>query len=45
MLIGLAIYFAYGIRHSRLRRGDPIPTGTYPVPDGPVDQAPLEGKQ
>ena len=40
MLIGLAIYFAYGVRNSRLRHGAPIPTGTYPV-----EQAPLETKQ
>jgi APA family basic amino acid/polyamine antiporter len=40
MLIGLAIYFLYGFRHSRLRRGDPIPTGEYPA-----DQLPIEGKQ
>ena len=42
LLIGLLIYFLYGYRHSRLRRGDPIPTGTYPVP---TPQAPIEGKQ
>ena len=41
MLVGLVIYFLYGRRHSRLRRGDPIPTGTYPA----VPQAPIEGKQ
>jgi APA family basic amino acid/polyamine antiporter len=45
MLIGLAIYFLYGYRHSRLRAGDPIPTGVYPVPGEPVKQAPIEGKQ
>jgi APA family basic amino acid/polyamine antiporter len=45
LLIGLAIYFLYGYRHSRLRLGTPIPTGTHPALDGPVDQAPIEGKQ
>ena len=37
LLIGLAIYFAYGVRHSRLRRGEPIPTGTYPAVQAPIE--------
>jgi APA family basic amino acid/polyamine antiporter len=45
MLVGLAIYFLYGYRHSRLRAGVPILTGDYPVIDTPVEQAPIEGKQ
>jgi APA family basic amino acid/polyamine antiporter len=40
LLIGLAIYFLYGYRHSRLRRGDPVLTGEYPT-----DQFPIESKQ
>ncbi|HZF67557.1 MAG TPA: amino acid permease [Gemmatirosa sp.] len=40
LLIGLAIYFLYGFRHSRLRRGDPVLTGEYPT-----DQFPIESKQ
>jgi APA family basic amino acid/polyamine antiporter len=39
MLIGLAIYFVYGYRHSVLRHG-----GGRPL-EPPVPQAPIEGKQ
>ena len=45
LLIGLAIYFLYGYRHSRLRAGVPILTGDYPAVDAPIEQAPIEGKQ
>jgi APA family basic amino acid/polyamine antiporter len=45
MLVGLAIYFLYGYRHSRLRAGVPILTGDYPAVDAPIEQAPIEGKQ
>jgi APA family basic amino acid/polyamine antiporter len=45
MLIGLAIYFVYGYRHSRLRADATIPGSGSPAADEPVDQAPIEGKQ